>query len=94
MSTKPKLIKATIKTEVLFVSDGKPDKEAPHYLQKEVDEGGGLIPPDSQVEIEEVSSMEQVPSSWKNAIVWNCEALNLCEAKPGHILEEIYRSGN
>lgn len=35
MSTKPKLLKATIKVEVLFVSDGNPDEEAPHYLVSE-----------------------------------------------------------
>lgn len=92
MSTKPRLLKATIKVEVLFVSDGEPDEEALEYLRKEVDEGGGLVPPDSQVEIEEILNMEQVPSSWRNGIVWNCEALNLCEAKPEQILAEISKA--
>lgn len=83
-----KFLKAKVNLDVLFVSSGEGElADARYYLEQEMERGGGLF--GSEIMIEEIKEMSQVPDSWKNAIVWNCEALNLFEAKPKTVLREI-----
>lgn len=71
---KPKLYRAKIVVDSVFVARNQKEAEAlaDRMILDEIHEGGG-INPDNLPDVEEITSLDQLPEGWKDALVWNSE---------------------